>query len=626
MTSVSASLRALAALALALGAVTAPASAQFGGFGGNQPPRDTVRRVHVVPGLRDGPSMFPLANYAEMKPKQWGVMDFEHYHTTAEIDYWMERWAKEKPDLVELYEVGKSFGGAPLMQMTLTNKKTGKHTDKPAAFFEGGRHSGEITSTESVLWMAWHLVENYGKDASITKLLDENAIYLRPYNNPDGGDMYKLTAQTNRSSVRPVDNDGDGLFDEDPAEDLDGDGHSRQMRKFVGAGKGNAVVDTMDAKKRLMRNVGQGNGDYMLYPEGIDNDKDGRINEDGVGGLDLHRNYPYNWKPMAEATGRGYTQFGAGEYPLSEPETRAVYIWQLTHPNISVTNSMDTQVPMHLRGPSTCEEKECVFPQDLKLMHHFDSVGLSKTNYPWAGDVYRTYATRFAPPGQGQPEPLFGHGPDFGYFQMGQIWYGDELWNGGRERDYNGDGRWDQYEVLRYCDEEFGGTCFQPWTKVQHPDLGEVEVGGFNPKFWSQNGPPQALEKWAKNQALFNLEMAKSLPRVEITNVVVSKVRMSADSATHEAKVTVRNHGRIPTALEQAKRVKAVPQDMLTIEGPRGSQARAIGRGAQFWLGGFETKTVTIRLRVPAGTEAVMNARLSSVRGGVSDREVRITP
>jgi hypothetical protein len=151
------------------------------------------------------------------------------------------------------------------------------------------------------------------------------------------------------------------------------------MRKFVGAGKGTHVVDTMDAKGRLMRAVGMGNGDYLMFPEGIDNDKDGRINEDGVGGLDLHRNYPYNWRPMTEATGRGYTQFGAGEYPLSEPETRAVFLWQVAHPNISVTNSMDTQVPMHLRGPSTCEESECVFPSDLKLLQHFDSVGLSFT-------------------------------------------------------------------------------------------------------------------------------------------------------------------------------------------------------------------------------------------------------
>lgn len=617
----------IAALLIAL--VAPPAMAQMGGggLGGQQARRDTVRRVHIVPGQRDGPSMFPLANYKEMQPKQWGVMDFDHYHTTEEINYWLHRWARERPEIVELYEVGKSFGGASIWQLTLTNKSTGKHTDKPAAFFEGGRHSGEITSTESVLWLAWHLIENYGKDARITKLLDEKALYLRPNQNPDGADMYKLTAQANRSSVRPVDNDGDGLYDEDPGEDLDGDGHIRQMRKYVGPGRGTHVVDTMDAKGRLMRPVGMGNGDYLLYPEGIDNDKDGLYNEDGVGGLDLHRNYPYNWRPMAENTGRGNTQFGAGEYPLSEPETRAVFLWQVTHPNISVTNSMDTAVPMHLRGPSTCMASECMFASDLKLLQYFDSVGLTYTNYPWAGDVYWTYATRNQNPATARPQPLFGHGPDFGYFQMGQIWYGDELWNGGRERDYNGDGRVDQYEVLRYCDENFGGRCFQAWTKFQHPDLGEVEIGGFDPKFWTQNGPPEVLEQWARKQALFNLHMATELPAVQITNVTVARVRGTpADSATHEVRVTLRNGGRIPTALEQAKRVHIVRPDRLVLSPTQGSGARAVGMAPEFHLGGLETRTVTLRVRVPAGNEAVMTARYISTRGGLAEREVRIAP
>jgi len=613
---------------LAAAAMLAPFAleAQMGVGQGQQARRDTVRKVHVVPGQRDGTSMFPLTNYEEMKPRQWGVMDFEHYHTTEEINYWMDRWAKERPEIVELVQVGTSFGGQAIWQLTVTNKATGNHTDKPAAFFEGGRHSGEITSSESVLWLAWHVIENYGRDAAITKLLDEKVLYLRPNNNPDGADMYKLTAQANRSSVRPVDNDGDGLFDEDSPEDLDGDGFIRQMRRYVGAGKGNFTIDPQDASGRLMLNVGNGNGDYEVYSEGIDNDGDGLINEDGIGGLDLHRNYPYNWRPMAESTGRGNTQVGAGEYPLSEPETRSVFLWQVTHPNISVTNSMDTAVPMHLRGPSTCLEKDCMFPSDLGLLQHFDSVGLSYTNYPMAGDVYWTFATRNQPRGQERPNALFGHGPDFGYFQMGQIWYGDELWHQGRERDYNGDGRVDPYEVLRYCDEEFGGSCFKNWTKFQHPDLGEVEIGGYNPKFFLQNGPPQVLEKWARNQALFNLAMAMELPKVSIENVDVRRVRASADSATHEVRVTVRNGGRIPTALEQAKRVHIVRPDQLLLEPPSGSTARMVGRPVEFWLGGRETKVVTARVLVPSGESANFTAKVSSTRGGIADAPVAVRP
>src|SRR5688500_20280985 len=89
-------------------------------------------------------------------------------------------------------------------------------------------------------------------------LLDTKTIYLKPLNNPDGSDMYRLTAQSNRSSVRPQDNDNDGLLDEDPCEDIDGDGHCRQMRKFVGMGNGTFVVDTADKSGRMMRGVGQG--------------------------------------------------------------------------------------------------------------------------------------------------------------------------------------------------------------------------------------------------------------------------------------------------------------------------------------------------------------------------------
>ncbi|MDQ8153236.1 MAG: M14 family metallopeptidase [Gemmatimonadota bacterium] len=631
-------LRSLGALAVLCAAAASTAGAQRGGFrneGPSGPPK-----VLIVPGQRAGTSAFPLVNYEQVKPLVAGQMDFKHYHTSVEIEEWMRKWAKEHPDFVELTSVGKSFGGRDIWQLTLTEKKSGKDTDKPAAFFEGGRHSGEITATESALYLAWYLVENYGKDAAVTQLLKTKTVYIKPMNNPDGSDMYRLTAQANRSTVRPYDDDGDGLLDEDPPEDLDGDGFITQLRKYVGPGKGDAVIDTVDKKGRLMRRVGPGKGDYLMMPEGVDNDGDGRVNEDGIGGLDLHRNYPENWRPMREATGRGWTQGGAGEYPLSEPETRAVVLFLMSHANVGVVNSMDTAVPMMLRPPSTCEETECMYPADLKLYQHFDSVGIAKTGYPWAGDVYRTYNTRIAVnPFTGdsaRPSPLFGHGPDFGYFQYGSIWYGDELWNGGREKDYNNDGRIEEWEVLRFCDEDYGGKCFKPWTKFTGPGtMGEVEAGGFNPKFWQQNAPPEWLEKWAKNQAMFNLYMAQSLPSVEIVSVTSSLVKPSkpakgakvvADSATHEVKVTLRNAGRLPTALDMAKRVKIVRPDMVTVRA-ESANTRTIGRPEEFWLNGGETKVITIRVK--AGAEAAdrkLNVRYTSTRGGVVDMGHQIAP
>ncbi len=629
------SLRSIGMLAATLCVAASPVLAQRGGqrdAGPSGPPK-----VLIVPGVRAGTSAFALVNYPEMQPLVAGQMDFKHYHNSVEIEEWMRKWVKEHPDFVEMYSVGKTFGGRDIWQLTLTSKKTGKDTDKPAAFFEGGRHSGEITGTESALYLAWYLIENYGKDADVTKLLDTKAVYIKPINNIDGSDMYRLTAQSNRSTVRPYDDDGDGLLDEDSPEDIDGDGLIRQMRKFVGAGKGDAVIDTLDKKGRLMRRVGAGKGDYLLLAEGIDNDGDGRVNEDGIGGLDLHRNYPENWRPMREATGRGYTQGGAGEYPLSEPETRAVVLWLFTHPNVGVANSMDTAVPMMLRAPSTCEETECMYPADLKFYKFFDSVGVAKTGYPWAGDVYRTYNTRGGvnpiTGDSARPEPLFGHGPDYGYFQFGAIWYGDELWNGGREKDYNKDGRIDEYEALRFCDEDYGGKCFKAWTKFTAGGaLGEVEIGGMNPKFWSQNPPAEWLEKWARNEAMFNVALAQSLPQVEIVSVTSAPVKLAkgakvqADSATHEVKVTVRNSGMLPTALEMAKRVKIVRPDMITARA--GSvNTKILGRAPEFWLNGGESKVITLRVKAGPSTEdRKLNLRFTSTRGGVVDKEHQIAP
>ena len=113
-----------------------------------------------------------------------------------------------------------------------------------------------------------------------------------------------------------------------------------------------------------------------------------------------------------------------------------------------------------------------------------------------------------------RPTPLFGHGPDFGYSFYGAVWYGNEIWNGGRFVDYDKDDRHDEWEVLRWNDENRAGKGdFKPWTAFKHPTLGDVEIGGFNPKFYAQNPPPDMLEPWARNEAMFNLYLAAAAAR-----------------------------------------------------------------------------------------------------------------
>ena len=93
-------------------------------------------------------------------------------------------WAAKYPDLVELYSVGQSFEGREIWQITITNKKTGKDTDKPAFFLEGGRHAGEISGIETALYFINHVLTSYGTDPAITKLVDTKALYCKPQQQP----------------------------------------------------------------------------------------------------------------------------------------------------------------------------------------------------------------------------------------------------------------------------------------------------------------------------------------------------------------------------------------------------------------------------------------------------------
>jgi hypothetical protein len=609
-------------------------------FGGRDRGPSKLPPTYTVGGIRHGISYFPKTNYEFTKPKKGGEIDFAHYHTYDEVIVILRKWAADYPNLVELYSVGKSFEGRDIWQITITNKGTGKDTDKPAMFIEGNRHSGEVTAAESALWFAHHILSGYGTDPAMTKLVDTKAIYVKPKNNPDGSELYLNTAQSNRSTVRPYDDDGDGLLDEDPPEDLDGDGSILQVRKKVEPGKGTMMIDPKDPSGRLMVRAPAGKGDYIVSSEGLDNDGDGRINEDGVGGLDLHRNYPENWRPMPglDLTGRGYTQGGAGEYPLSETETRAVFTFLLEHPNVSVGQTMDTTVPMLLHGPSTSRMSESMFPDDMKIYQYIDTEGKKITGYPYAGDTYWDYANigrgdramramaaeyGFEMPREPRGEPLFGHSPDFGYLYYGAVWYGDELWNGGRVKDYDGDGQVTDLEALRYIDEELHGRYFKPWTKFNHPTLGEVEIGGFNPKFWRQNPPVEILEEWAKKEALFNLFLAQLLPQVQIVSTAVKPLKKEAD--TFELTAVFTNEGFLPTALEMADRVKIVRPDAAAVRLPAGVEL--VGVSSRQEIGHIrqnEKKEVRWKIKVKPGTTGEAEVSILSTRGGIARATVKI--
>ena len=140
------------------------------------------------------------------------------------------------------------------------------------------------------------------------------------------------------------------------------------------------------------------------------------------------------------------------------------------------------------------------------------------------------------------------------------------MWNGARYKDYDDDGDIDELDLLRWDEEENNGEGFIEWEKAKHPVYGDVEIGGFHPKFFSQNPPARHMLPWARNQALFNLEMVKHLPLIKWEDIEVKKIKSyKKDSTDYRITVKYINTGQLPTALKQAQLVKIVKEDQVTI-------------------------------------------------------------
>src|SRR5205085_9685579 len=101
-----------------------------------------------------------------------------------------------------------------------------------------------------------------------------------------------------RTGKKPMADDDDGLYDEDGPDDLDGDGNICQMRRLDPNGAWRVSPEDQRLMVPLQPDEKYEGPRYtLLGEEGIDNDGDGLINEDGPGGYDLNRNWPAGWQP-----------------------------------------------------------------------------------------------------------------------------------------------------------------------------------------------------------------------------------------------------------------------------------------------------------------------------------------
>ncbi len=495
-----------------------------------------------------------------------GPLSFDHFYNHAELTQALQRLASEYPQLAKLESIGKSHEGRDLWVIILTSPKNGPAEHKPGFYIDANIHGNEIQGAEVALYAAWYLLSNYGQGEQATRLLDEKVFYIVPTMNPDSRDYYITKASdpnSPRGGLVPMDNDRDGVKDEDGPEDLNGDGSITQMRKSDP--KGNYKAHPDDPRILVPIRPGE-KGEYSLLGlEGIDNDGDGRVNEDGPGGYDMNRNYGYNWQP-------NYVQNGAGDYPFFFPETQAIRDFLLKHPNICGAQNFHNNGGMILRAPGAKNLGDLPVA-DVKVYDYIGKRGEKiLPDYRYL-TVYKDLYT------------VYGGSIDFIYCTLGIFCFTNELDTDLPEEanERRGQSREDEETTylrslqrrlneMVYFDNVLLGDQYAEWKPFQHPLYGEVEIGGIK-KFGRRVPPTFRLAETCHRNAAFCLFHADQLPHLEFGAPKVTKL----DNGQYQVDVAVRNSRVTPSISAQAVQKKLHRADQLKVKGS-GAQMLAAGQ------------------------------------------------
>lgn len=473
------------------------------------------------------------------------TVDWSHYHNHAETTALLRQYADAYKHLCRLYSVGKSFQGRDIWCLEITNYATGAPETKPGMYVDGNTHAGEVSGAEVCLYDIHHLLTNYGKDPLVTRLVDTRVFYILPKINPDGSDAYlRRPGEPAPADWKQVDDDGDGRLDEDGSEDLNGDGIVSIMR--IRDEKGSYRTSPKDPRLMVRRRIDEPGEWRILGPEGLDNDNDGRINEDPPGSARSvsNRNYPAYWAPE-------WIQSGSGPYPLSEPEARAQIDFILSRPNIAGVQAHHTHSGVILRPYCNLDDSH-IPAEDMQYFLAIGALGTEITGYPVLS-VYNDFTTDKA-------NPRHGVFVDWAYDYFGALAFTTEIWKAPGEKGRSAFEGQDEEAAIQWNDRELGGSGFVQWTRYAHPQFGEVEIGGWNSNFFTQNPPPKFAEaEWKKN-CLFELKHAEMLPQLRIAELRAAPL----GGGLYRVSCLVENTGYLPTYVTRkavqnrlAKTVKA---------------------------------------------------------------------
>jgi murein tripeptide amidase MpaA len=478
---------------------------------------------------------------------------FDHLYDYAQLTDALQSLAEARPDLVTVESIGRSHEGRDIWLATVTNAATGPHHEKPAIWVGANIHSVEHTGAVAALHLLHRLVTGHGTDAKVTYALDTRTFYVVPRINPDGADLALADPPTYlRSSTRrwPRTDDAPGLVEGD----VDGDGRILSMR--LEDPNGPWVASDRDPRLLVTRAPDDfGSGPYYrLLIEGEIREDDGMTIPIAPErrSLDLNRQFPAQWRVHGE-------QAGAGPAPLSEPETRTVADAVIARPNICLYYCHHTFSAAILR-PFDDRPDDEMPTADLKRYAILGAKGTELTGYRHVS-VYHDF--RYDP-----KDVITGGEDTWAYDHLGIYAWTTEFWSPLPKAgitdfhfinwfaDHPID---DDLALLRYSDDQLGSSGFVDWYPFDHPQLGRVEIGGWNWfRFWT-NPPDHLLEAEVAPHTEWEIFGALSTPRLSVRDARVERL----GERIWRIRVAIENDGWLPTNVTQRARDRKIVDGVL---------------------------------------------------------------
>jgi len=487
---------------------------------------------------------------------------FDRYYTYEEVVEAMKLLHSTFPQLTKLDLVGKSEEGREIYALTINNPKTGEPLTKPGVYVDGNIHGNEVQAGEVCLYFANMLLTKYGENDKITKVVDKNAYYIIPVVNVDGRAHFFKDAQTSstdRSFRVPKVYDCDGLLDEDSPDDLDGDGNICMMR--IKDPLGDYKTDPEDSRLMIPVKPGEKGEWTILNQEGIDNDNDGRINEDAEGYFDANRNWGSDWQPP-------YVQNGAGNFPLSALGVKAIADYIHQRPNIIVNFAFHNSGGMWLRAPSHKEDR--LDPRDVTV---YDLIGKNALKitpgyvYQPSYDLYDTFGDT--------DSHMFNLEGSYTFvgelFMRSQETYRENAnkplpppaesdASSGR-RGSNPD---ESRELIKFNDYLGLNELYKAWKPFNHPTYGAIEIGGWV-KMSGRLPHPFMLPELVHRNSMVVLYASEQTPEISMEIFETKEIGKNL----HQVRVRLKNEKGLPSMSYKAIGTKLYPQDILKITGAK---------------------------------------------------------